>query len=192
MSSIEEPLMAGEESLDSYLASQDDHIGIFTHAAATRIIAIAIFAFYVYFFYLFIDVIRDRFQYFQEPDALLALNDPATARLLFYIVGAVGLLLALVILIYLAWTVVDIWGLQVWLSASEIRVQNTITGPYLRRWTGVGVAQMDDIKLLKGGKLATYVATDRERLRFSPVDKVDVLVAAIVKNAKNLRIEDPS
>ncbi len=187
--------MATEDSLESFLAAKnlDDGLGIFTHAAQTRLISIGLFIFYLTVFYLFIDFLREERREIQNtPEVFAMLGSPESARALFFAVAGLGLVIALAILVYLAWTVVDVWGLQVWLGATELRVQNTITGSFLANLTGVGRVSLEDIRTLKGGKLATYVLTERQSLRFSPVDKVDVLIAGIVKNAKNLRIDDSS
>ena len=146
---------------------------------------LSIFVFYLFFFGFFVNFLRGKIAEFEDMPVEFAMQgNQELTRWLFFGISGIGFLVALAFLIFFLWWVVDIWGLQVWINRVEIRVQNTITGPYFKRWTGIGKMKMEDIVEVRGGKSATHVSSTGERIRFSPVDRVDVLISEILKNSK--------
>ncbi len=185
------PLSLVSEQTGINFRNKKDNFTIFTHSSKTRVIVFGLFLSYLAFFLLFVDFLRDSLRDLHNtPMELAALGNPEFSRLVFYSLSILGLLAALLILLYFMWALADIWGLQIWASEKEIRVQNTITGKLLRRFTGVGAMSMEEILEIKGKRLATFVIGSNHKLRFSPVDQVDVLIAHILANAKNASISD--
>ena len=178
---------ASADALEAYLKRADRFI-IYTHAAKTRMTILVVFVCYLLIFGFFLNFMSERFEALDELPKFLALaKDSGTNKTLFYASGSCGFLLAVGILLYFMWYVVDIWGLQVWASDRELRVQNTITDPLFRRLMGTGTLLMEEIVQLRGGRSATRVSDGKNRVRFSPVDQVDSLIETIIKNAPKLR-----
>lgn len=185
------PLSLVSERTGLNFQNKKDRFTIFTHTSKTRTIVLCLFVSYLVFFLLFIDFLKYALNdMYTMPAALAALGNPELSRFVFLAFSILGLALALLILLYFMWALADIWGLQIWVSENEIKVQNTIIGKLFRRFTGVGVMSMEEILEIRGTRLATFVVGSKERLRFSPVDRVDTLIAHLLSNAKNARILD--
>ena len=175
-------------TLESFL-NQPDHFSIFTHSIKTRLIILGVFMAYLIFFTLFIGWLHNEFVALMElPVRFQMLGGARLQRILFYIIAAMVVLTAIAVLFYFFWAVIDIWGLQIWCSRRSLRVQNTFTGPMMARWTGVGTILMEDIVEIKGGKLFTLVSSKTKQVRFSPVDHLDALIASILANAPDAKI----
>lgn len=182
-----EPLSI-EDSLDSYLG-QSENFHIYTHAPVTRMIVLFLFVSYLVFFTMFMRAIIQRVQQFESlPSFWSNIEHTPLNQALFYFVGLVGLIIALIFLVYFFWAVIDTWGLQVWVSRAEIRVQNTFTGFKLRRWMGTGSMRMQDITELRGTVWMTYLIAGDHKIRFTPVDQLDGLIATILTNAPDAKI----
>ena len=180
--------MALDNPLESYL-KQPQGFKIYTHAVRTRMLILTMFGAYLVLFALFIRFLRRQYLgYEQFFEALAASGDSGASQWLFLLISGGGLIIGTLFFVYLMWSVIDIWGLQVWVSPLEIRVQNTIIGPGFRKWTGVGRMNMDDIEALEGSRGATYVIGKTKRLRFSPVDKVDKLIKDILTHGNDIEI----
>ena len=181
--------MAMDNTLEAYL-ERNEGFKIYTHSAKTRTIALLMFGAYMVLFGFFVNFVRGKFyELNQSQDFLLAMNDLTITKWLFFIIALLGIFLAFLLFLYMLWSVVDIWGLQVCVSPMELRVQNTISGPYFRNWTGVGSMLMEDIHMLKGTRLATYVISQHTRVRFSPVDQVDLLIQDIMTHGNNIKTQ---
>lgn len=177
-------------TLENYL-NQPDQYSIYTHSPKTRTTVLLIFTAYLVFFSLFVRRAQSYILEIHDAQAAMRIMGEFEAQnWLIYIVTAAAVLAAFLFFIYLFWALIDVWGLQVWVSKTDLRVQNTIAGNALRRWTGVGSLTMEEIKRLRGGKIYTYVLGDHKGVRFSPVDQVDLLLETIMRNAKDVTIED--
>lgn len=180
--------MALESSLERFL-ERNEGFKIYTHSTKTRISILGILLSYITIFVFFARFIRSRLEGLDKTPTAFLSADPEVMRWLFLGLSIVGLLIAVGVMAYFVWAVLDIWGLQVCVNSLEIRVQNTITGANFKNWTGVGSLLMEDITALKGARSATYVIGSKTKLRFSPVDQVDKLVLEIMQNAKNIEVE---
>ena len=188
MSPLDES-MSMENPLEAYL-EKSQGFKIYTHSARTRAMILCVFLVYVVLFVFFLKFINQKIEGLDDlPEALALLSDPSMTETFFYLIGGLGLLVGMTILLYFIWNVVDIWGLQVWVSPLELRIQNTIAGPYFNKWTGSGSILMEDIVQLEGSRSATYVIGKDRRLRFSPVEKVDQLIAEILAHSKDVTIK---
>lgn len=177
------------DALDSFIEANRS-LNVYTHASATRIAILGIFCLYLVLMVFFIDFLRDKVQSLEQiPEAFAALSDPVLTQVVFYLITGIGLILALAILLYFLWSVVDIWGLQVIVREEDLIIQNTIVGSFLGKWTGVGSILLDNITELRGSKSATHVVGGDIELHFSPVDQVDRLIDEILAKAKNARIK---
>ena len=188
MEPMEENLLLSEDSLDSFI-NKSSNFHIYTHSASTRVLILGLFASYFVIFLMFVRFLGTRLLEVQSLPVALA-NLDQFDRWLFYIVALAGLAFVLSILAYFFWAVVDIWGLQVWFSPYELRVQNTITGTLFARWTGVGSILLEDVHQVKGSLLATHIIGEKVRVKFSPVAQVDTLISSILVNAKNIKLQD--
>lgn len=106
-----------------------------------------------------------------------------------YATMVLGWLFALIVLAYLAYATIDFWGLQVCLSRHQLMVRNTLSGDFFARRMGVGSLNMADVTELKGGRLTTTVTAGEQRVFFSPVDRLDLLIAGIMEYAPQARLE---
>ncbi len=177
--------MAIQNSLEAFV-ERNGVFKIYTHSAKTRVTIMGIFVSYLVMFGFFVDFLIDRIQGLDDIPMFLAQSgNPDLTRTLFFVFAGFGMLMACLMLAFIMSSVVDIWGLQVLVCENELRVKNTITGPYFQRWSGVGNIRMEQIKELRGSKYATHVIGDGKNLRFSPVDQVDMLVSEILARAKN-------
>jgi hypothetical protein len=183
--------LAIEDPLATFL-DQHDSFNIYTHSARTRITILMLFLSYLVFFTLFLRSILKRLQDLESLPAVFAnLEGAQLNHWLFYTIAVVSLLVAVFFLFYFLWAVVDIWGLQIWCSNRELRVQNTITGLIFARWMGVGTIAMEHIDAIRGAKFMTYVYDKAgNRVRFTPVYKVDTLIATILSQAKDAKVVD--
>ncbi len=187
MSQFDDSLVM-DDPLDTYL-SRPEGFKIFSHSSRTRVTILCIFISYLAVFVLFLDFLMDKIQDLADlPEVLLHNDNPLLTHWLFYFICGLGFLASVAILIYFMWSLIDIWGLQVWVNKVELRVQNTIMGPYFKRWTGVGSLKMEEITELKGTRSKTFVRSKEEKLHFSPVDKVDLLIDDILASSKNATI----
>lgn len=178
-----------ESPLETYL---ERHQGfkVFTHSAGTRVLVLLVFLAYLVLFGFFVRFIKVKIEGMDDlPEAFALMSNSAASDWVFYALSGVGLFLAITLLLFFIWNVVDIWGIQVCLSPVELRIENTISGPYFRKWTGIGRIRMEDIVELRGSRSATYVVGKSKQLRFSPVEKVDQLIAEILTYTKNVKIK---
>ena len=177
-------------SLDAFL-QKNDRFSIYTHSVKTRALVLGLFISYLVFFTLFLDFVRTKIDKVEDlPDFLAAAADLQDSRWVYYTVAVIGVLLVLAIFFYFLWALLDIWGLQVWCSRVELRVQNTILGNLLAKWTGVGTLKMDDITALRGSRLVTRVYAGKKQVKFSPVEQVEPLIAKILSQAPGARVLD--
>ena len=181
--------MSMESPLEAYV-EKSQGFKIFTHSARTRAMILAVFVAYLILFVFFLRFVKRKIEGFDDlPRAFALMNEGGLGEWAFYLIGGIGLLVGMIILLYFIWNVVDIWGLQVWVNPLELRIENTISGPYLKKWSGVGRIKMEDIQELRGSRSATYVVGATQQLRFSPVDKVDQLIAEILTYTKDVTIK---
>ena len=184
-----------EESLafapSDTFAPTSDEFSIYTHAPKSRLFVLVLLLSYTVIFALFTGFVREKLK---EPDSLpqvfLIMGDPQITSLIYYLVCGSAWLLALAVLVYFLYSVIDIWGLEVWVSPRQIRVINTITGQHFKRLTGVGTLDMEEIEELRPAPMATRIFGPSSQLRFSPVDRVEQLIQTIVVHAKNAKIAD--
>jgi len=188
MEPLEGPLALDEVSLASLLQRQDQFV-IYTHSARTRMLSLSMFLSYTVFFFMFVNFLVDKIaQHRQVPVRFLMADQGDPFSWLYYAVALLALLITLGIFLYFIWAVFDIWGLQIWVSPLQLRVQNTILGPVMARWSGIGSFDMAEIESLQGGKYFTYVAGGGRRVRFSPVYRLDTLITTILANAPGVKI----
>jgi len=185
MDSLETPALDGTATLDAYF-NQGDHFQIYTHSIRTRLTVLALFTAYLLCFSYLTNRTRTYLDDLLEGQAAMsAVGSGTDPNWLIFIVAALTMVVALVFFFYFFWAMVDVWGLQVWCSKRELRVQNTITGNSLRRWTGVGSLLTEDIVEIRGAKLYTTVIGKNGKVRFSPVDRLDQLISTILTNTKD-------
>lgn len=164
---------------------------VFTHSARSRKMVLLVFGTYLAVFALFSQMLRNKLREFDQlPQYFASFNDPEIARLLIYGLAGISWIAALAILLYFLWAVIDIWGLQVWVSKDELRVANTITGARFANLFGVGIVAMDDIHTLKPGRVMTQVIGLHSKVKFSPVDQLETLIATIFAHARHIKIEE--
>ncbi len=188
MEPIDAPAIETPATLEAFF-KQNDHFQIYTHSVRTRLIVLALFTAYLLCFTYLTNRMRDYLlDLYEGQAAMTAMGSGTETHWLIYLLGGLTILVALLFFFYFFWAVVDVWGLQVHTSKRELRVQNTIMGQAFRRWTGVGSMLMEDVHEIKGAKLYTTVRSKRARVRFSPVDRLDQLIAEILANAKDARI----
>lgn len=178
-------------SLTAQVNSQpdDDASSIYTHATKTRMIVLYLLLLYTTLMVLFLQTLKLRFESMQKVPDFFRHADSGLSEALFLIIAGVALVMALALFVFLLWAAFDIWGLEVEVSAEGLAVRNTILGRFLKSRTGVGFLKLEEISELKGGKYATQVVGTNRVLRFSPVQKVDKLIAYIIANAPNVRIQ---
>jgi len=170
---------------------QHDAYTIYTHSVRSRYLVLTILGTYLILFTFFTDFALDKILELQDlPDAFLLSGDFAWTRFSTYLIGGIGWLVALVILVYFLFSVVDIWGLQVWVNTKEIRVQNTISGSAFARFTGVGSMAMEDILEIRPKPMVTYLCSQTGQVRFSPVDQIEHLISTILRHANYAKIVD--
>ncbi|PIE90683.1 MAG: hypothetical protein CR997_04525 [Acidobacteria bacterium] len=163
------------ESIDEFL--------IFTHSVKTRFFVLASFGIYLLIFALFSMHLRKEWQHLEElPKALRLLEDGRQELISYFLLGA-GFLVALFVLFYLFWAMIDVWGLQVQLSPKVIQVRNTISGTRLKRIMGVGEIAFEELISVEGGFYTTRLCSDSESVRFTPVDRIELLIARIMEFA---------
>ena len=172
----------------------DDHHDahtIYTHSVKSRYLVLTILGTYLILFTFFTDFALNKVLELQDlPTAFLNSGDFAWTRFSTYFIGGLGWLVALLILAYFLFSVVDIWGLQVWVNSKEIRVQNTISGHGFARFTGVGRMTMDEILEIRPKPMVTYLVSQTGQVRFSPVDQIEQLIATIMRHAHQAKIVD--
>jgi len=188
MEPLDTPALDGTASLDSYF-NQSDHFHIYTHSVRTRLLVLGLFTAYLFCFTYLVNRLRGYLIDLSEAQAAMgAMGSSQTSAWVTYTLVGLVLLLAMAFFFYFFWAVLDVWGLQVWCSKRELRVQNTITGNAFRRLTGVGTLLMEDIAEIKGAKLYTTVSSKGSKVRFSPVDRLDQLIQSILTQAKDAQI----
>lgn len=166
-----------------------DAFSIYTHSVKSRYLVLAMLGTYLIIFTYFTDYARDKILELNElPDAFVISGDFAWTRWSTYIISGLGWLVALAFLVYFLFAVIDIWGLQVWVNRSEIRVQNTLAGKHFARFTGVGRLKMEDIEEIQPKAMATHLRGATAKVRFSPVDQLENLVSTILQHARHAKI----
>jgi len=178
------PLLVGELSVEN-----NDAYAIYTHSVRSRYLVLAMLGTYLILFTFFTDFARDKIlELNQLPDAFVVSGDFAWTRWSTYLISGLGWFAALAFLIYFLFAVIDIWGLQVWVNSQEIRVQNTIVGQRLARWTGVGRMAMDEIAEIHPKAMVTYLYSGTKRIQFSPVDQLESLISTLLQHARHAKI----
>jgi len=160
---------------------------IFTHSSRSRFLSLCIFSIYLVIFLMFSRFLIMRIEHFDSLPGLL-LESPR-AKWMFYATAITGWLMTLGIFFYLIWMVIDFWGLQVWISPTRVVVRNTLVGSFLSRITGVGELDMERLQRVKGTAAATFLIGDAKRLRVSPVDRLEVLIAKLIEYAESASFE---
>lgn len=106
-----------------------------------------------------------------------------------YVLVALAWLPATALLLYLIWTVVDLFGLQVHLSDQCIHVKNTVMKEHFPGLTGVGTLTWPEVKRVEARMFCTRLWGESRRIRFSPVHKLDVLMHRIMLLAEDAEFE---
>ena len=187
MSPIDE--LALENTLERFL-ERNEGFKIYTHSSKTRISILGILVSYLALFVLFARFISKKLEVLDNTPQAFINGNPELMRWVYLLLAGFGLLVALIMLAYFLWAMIDVWGLQVCVNSIEIRVQNTIVGFHFRNWTGVGSLLMEEIDALEGTRSATFIIGSKTRLRFSPVEHVDKLIMEIMEHAKNIEIKN--
>jgi hypothetical protein len=144
---------------------------------------------YCTLFYLFTVFLLGRLgEVSNVPAAFAAAGDYGTTQLIYSAASFLGWLFGLSILAYFVWNAIDVWGLEVWVSDSSIRVVNQILGNRLRKWSGVGALEMEDIQEIHPGPTVTRLCGSKHEIRFSPVEHLDRLAATLTHQAVNANI----
>ena len=164
----------------------DSHV-IYAHSNRSRLFVLFIFGSYLVIFTMFSMFVKNKLGELAHTPPVF-FDDPRTTMLIYYSLAGLIWLISVALLVYFAWWVVEIWGLQVWVSDREIRVKNTILGGHLRRYTGVGHMMMEDILELRSSSFHTYLSSVGGRVRFSPVENLEMLIATVIANAPHARI----
>lgn len=187
MEPLEDALIYQGGDLPFQAPTEETHV--YTHAPKTRLLILVIFLSYLVVFSYFTSYVIEKLA---EPESLppflLIAGDPNVTYWFYFLVFGAGFLVALGIFAYFLYSVVDIWGLEVWVNQQEIRVVNTLTGPYFRRFTGVGCLAMEEIDQLRPTATATFVVGKGRSIRFTPVDQVETLVQTIIMHAQDVTI----
>ncbi len=187
MEPLEDALIYRPGEVAFQTPSQETHV--YTHAPKTRLLILVIFLCYLVAFSFFISYMVEKLA---EPELLppfmLIAGDPNLTYWVYFGIFGTGFLVALAIFVYFFTAAIDIWGLEVWVNQQEIRVVNTITGPYFRRYTGVGGLKMDEIRELRATSTATQVLGNGASIRFTPVDQVEKLIQTIMVHAQDVTI----
>ncbi|CAM2009444.1 hypothetical protein [Acanthopleuribacter pedis] len=189
MEPLEDTLVYQGGEIPLQAPSEETHV--YTHAQKTRLLILVIFLSYLVVFSYFTSYVVQKLS---EPDSLPPFlwiaGDPNVTYWFYFAVFGAGFLIAFGIFMYFLYSVVDIWGLEVWVNQQEVRVVNTLTGPYFRRFTGVGRLSMEDIVRLRPTTTATFVLGKSGVIRFTPVDQVETLIQTIIMHAQDVTIDD--
>lgn len=161
---------------------------IFTHSLKTRYWVLGSFAGYLILFFMLLDRLKNFLEKMDDLPAILKALEDNSSLFLTYGIMAMGVLIAFMILFYLLWAVVDVWGIQVHLSPAVIQVRNTITGRQLRKIMGVGEVRFDDLEEVIGGFFSTRLVGNHGQVQFSPVHHIEILIARIVEYAPKAKI----
>lgn len=173
------------------LKKAEDAYAIYTHSAKSRYLVLAMLGTYLVLFTYFTNFASAKILDFNNlPEAFASSGDFQWARLSTYLIAGGGWLLAVIILGYFLLAVIDIWGLQVCVNPKEIRVQNTIVGQSLKRFTGVGSLAMEEIEEIRPKPMFTHLLGSGGQVRFSPVDRLESLISTIMTHAKHAKIID--
>ena len=156
---------------------------IFTHSIKTRYLVLSSFCLYLVIFFLFTSHLKDQMEKMEElPAVLRALGEDQTGLLIYVLMG-IGILVAILILLYLFWAVVDVWGIQVHLSPRMVQVKNTVTGNYFKKTMGVGELLFEELEEVEGGFFSTRLVGTQGVIRFSPVERIEFLISKIMEYA---------
>ncbi len=180
------------EPLELVNAGLDEPVGeflIFTHSVRSRLAVVTLFASYFIVFGLFTNFLSLKIQEMENTPDLFVAAQNGIARWAAYGALSVGWLFAIAVLIYLAYATFDFWGLQVWVSRRQLVVKNTILGDVYKRVTGVGSLDLESVTTISGGRYTTTVTTETERVFFSPVDRLDLLVATVIEYSPRAKLE---
>lgn len=170
----------------------DEPVGeylIFTHATKSRLAVVTLFATYSLVFGLFTNFVNLKLRELQELPEVFASAQGGLSQWLIYGSMGLGWLLALLLLLYLAYATIDIWGLQVWLSPYRIVVKNTVLGELGQSFSGVGSVDLGDVVAIRGQRFSTQIETEHRRVSFSPVDRLELLISRVIEYAPNATLE---
>jgi len=175
-------------SLDSRELESSSEFVIFTHSVKTRYLVLTSFCLYLVIFFFFMAHLKEQVNDLAElPLALKAMEENQSFLLTYGLIG-IGAFIAVVIMCYLFWAVVDVWGIQVQLSTSRIQVRNTITGMRFKKIMGVGDIPFSELEEVEGGFFSTRLIGTQGVVRFSPVERIEVLIARIMDAAPKATI----
>lgn len=157
---------------------------IFTHALKSRVMMLTLFSSYFIVFVFFCEYLVSKVRQWDALPAVLLSAQEIPQWVLLLLVASAWII-ALVVLVYLGWALVDFWGLQVWINPAKLVIKNTITGGFLTGMMGVGMVDLKDVTEIRGRWFWTRVVEGDTRLRFSPVDRLDLLIAKLMEYAEN-------
>ena len=173
----------------STTTQHDDSFLIFTHSSRSRVLILVMFFAYAICYGFLTRALRTNLEGMENLPAQFVPSE--ASQLVAYAIYASIWLLATGLLLFLVWALFDIWGLQVHLGSSKLMVTNTITGNWLSKWFGVGLLDMEAILKIRGSAWFTQVSSQFESIRFTPVDRLDLLIEKLMENAKNAQFDVP-
>lgn len=162
---------------------------IYTHARKSKIFIIVLLIAYLLIYYFFTFYLLNKLGDLSSvPSAFSRASDYGSTQFGYFLSAILGWLTGLGILGYFVWNAIDVWGLEVWVSDSRIRVVNQVLGARFTHWSGVGAMDMEEIKEIEPGRTVTRLRDGRSEIRFSPVEHLDRLAATISNYAVNANI----
>lgn len=184
---VPEPLSLVDAPVD---IDGSDEFTIFRHGLKSRRLVVLVVLTYFVVYLMFANFVLSEFRSLEVANEIFLINgDFGLTRWIYFLSYGSGWLLATAVFIYFLWSLIDIWGLQVCVNSREIRVVNTLTGNWFTGFMGTGMVLFTEIDTIRSGKTQTYLEVGAKRLRFSPVENVELLVQHILVHAVNARIE---
>lgn len=184
---MEDFLQPMDLTVENRESDQDDSFLIFTHNQRTRIFVLILFSAFLVFFVFLSKAFRVKVVEIKSLPGIFQADGGGVTQA--FLLGGIIWILAFLLLLYLIAAVIDVWGLQVHLGQSRILVTNTLSGNFMASLFGVGILNMDDIREVKGRAFHTEIKGVTGRIRFTPVDRLDLLIEKLYEYAPEAKFD---